>query len=441
MKRVAIISVALTRTLPAGRWSRPVIAALRRPAPRLSMRSARGSRSRPVRSARSPPGVRSNSRASTRSSSLVRRRPTVVALMPSCGAAAPACRRAGSRGSSGGRPSRACLQNRRVSLQPCRERSALDTAPWRKEAACRCERSSLPDKPFVVETPALVAQDDFVLGATLYRPKAGRVGTVIVHGATAVPARATTGASPSFARAPGLRVLTYDYRGIGGSRPGALRGFRARHERLGAARRRRCAPARARALSGRAGGDRRPQLRRPADRPARRSARRLRGALLVGAQLGYYGHWPTRSTGCGSGSCGARWCRTLTASFGYLPGQAGLGEDLPRGVARRVGALVQQPGLPACRDHPDARARLAALRSADAVLQLHRRHASRPRAPWSAARAPAGAQLEHRQHPIRAFRRRSDRPLRLLPAALRAHAVARGRALLNDVCWPTASRT
>src|SRR5687768_10537965 len=119
------------------------------------------------------------------------------------------------------------LQNCRLSLRSCcRRRMELPCTIACKEVVMQIESAVAADKPFVIETPALVASDDFALGAALYRPKGEALGTVIVHGATAVPSGYYRRFAEFLAH-HGLRVLTYDYRGIGRSRPEALRGFRA----------------------------------------------------------------------------------------------------------------------------------------------------------------------------------------------------------------------
>ena len=71
------------------------------------------------------------------------------------------------------------------------------------------------------------ARDGFALAATRYRPAAAAAGTDIVSSATAVPRRYYRHFSAALA-ARGFEVLTYDYRGIGDSRPASLRGFDAR---------------------------------------------------------------------------------------------------------------------------------------------------------------------------------------------------------------------
>jgi predicted alpha/beta hydrolase len=72
----------------------------------------------------------------------------------------------------------------------------------------------------------VTAEDGYVLAATLYEAP-GADTAVLVNSATAVPRRFYQ----RFARylqQQGWSVLTYDYRGIGGSKPPSLRGFGAR---------------------------------------------------------------------------------------------------------------------------------------------------------------------------------------------------------------------
>lgn len=74
----------------------------------------------------------------------------------------------------------------------------------------------------------LPAMDGYPLGATLYvSGEAPPVGVVLVHSATAIPARHYAAFASALA-GRGLVVLTYDYRGIGASRSARLRGFGAR---------------------------------------------------------------------------------------------------------------------------------------------------------------------------------------------------------------------
>lgn len=71
----------------------------------------------------------------------------------------------------------------------------------------------------------VAAQDGYPLAATLFQPEHPR-GLVLLSSATAVR-RQYYRHFAEFLRQAGLVVLTYDYRGIGDSRPGRLRGFAA----------------------------------------------------------------------------------------------------------------------------------------------------------------------------------------------------------------------
>lgn len=67
------------------------------------------------------------------------------------------------------------------------------------------------------------AEDGFVLGATLFLPRGAKRHAVLINSATAVPRRIYRKFAGYLARR-GSAVLTYDYRGIGDSRPRALVG-------------------------------------------------------------------------------------------------------------------------------------------------------------------------------------------------------------------------
>jgi predicted alpha/beta hydrolase len=217
------------------------------------------------------------------------------------------------------------------------------------------ESSLAADKPFTIEQPDLIARDAFALGAALFLPKGRALGTVIVHGATAVPSGYYRRFAEFLAH-HGLRVLTYDYRGVGSSRPRALRGFRASMSdwaKLDAeaahALVQREFPGQPLATVGHSFGG---QLIGLLD-----AARDVRGSLLVGSQLGYFGHWDALDR-LRLGLIWRALVPTLTASFGYLPGQLGIGEDLPRGVAEEWASWCSSPEYLISHD-PDARERFA----------------------------------------------------------------------------------
>lgn len=214
--------------------------------------------------------------------------------------------------------------------------------------------ASTPETRSLSRRVRLVARDGFELGASVYEPLSPARGAVVLSGATAVPA-SYYGRFAEHLAASGLWVLTYDYRGIGDSKPGALRGFSANMTdwamldaaaALDLARREHGDDV---VLVGHSFGG---QVLGLLD-----DARAVRGAVLVGAQLGYFGHWPLAQRL----RLALVWKAVVpaaTSAFGYLPGRLGLGEDLPAGVAEEWAEWCSNPeylmGL-----HPAARPRFA----------------------------------------------------------------------------------
>lgn len=176
-----------------------------------------------------------------------------------------------------------------------------------------------------------------------------------MHGAAAVPSGYYRRFAEFLAR-HGLRALTYDYRGVGRSRPARLRGFRASMSdwaKLDASAAhglvRSLYPGEPVATVGHSFGGQLIGLLP--------EAREVRGSLLVGSQLGYYGHWGALDR-LRLGFIWRAMVPTLTASFGYLPGRAGLGEDLPRGVAEEWAKWCSSPDY-LISHQPEARERFA----------------------------------------------------------------------------------
>lgn len=83
----------------------------------------------------------------------------------------------------------------------------------------------LRGSPGNAESVSLTAQDGYHLAATRYRTQDTPLGRVVVAGATAVP-QGFYRRFAEFCVARGYEVWTLDYRGIGGSRPATLKGFR-----------------------------------------------------------------------------------------------------------------------------------------------------------------------------------------------------------------------
>jgi predicted alpha/beta hydrolase len=251
------------------------------------------------------------------------------------------------------------------------------------------------DKPFIVERPDLVTSDDFALGATLFQPKRDALGTVIVHSATATPSGYYRRYAESLAQ-HGLRVLTYDYRGIGLSRPRSLRGFRASmsdwalYDAAAAhALIRERFPGEPVATVGHSFGG---QLIGLLD-AARED---VRGTMLVAAQLGYCGHWAPLDRI----KLRFLWhaaVPALTATFGYLPGKAGLGEDLPRGVAEEWARWCTSPHY-LMSFYPEARARFASFDKPVLMYSFSDDEIAPPRAVEALLQVFSGAPVE--QHDI-----------------------------------------
>jgi predicted alpha/beta hydrolase len=205
-------------------------------------------------------------------------------------------------------------------------------------------------KPFTL--PAL---DGRPLAATLFEPQGVARGTLIVHGAAATPQRFYRGFA-RFLAEHHVRVVTYDYRGVGRSRPPSLRGYpatmtewarldaRAMHQDV--ARHYGDAPV---AMVGHSFGGQLVGLIE--------EARDVAGALFVGAQLGYYGYWPLAQRA----RLALLWhalVPALTTTLGYLPGRLGIGEDLPRGVAEEWARWCTHRDY-LIGENPDATARFA----------------------------------------------------------------------------------
>jgi predicted alpha/beta hydrolase len=189
-------------------------------------------------------------------------------------------------------------------------------------------------EPAVDERPLRIrAQDGYELGAVLYSVPTGAAPrrAVVLHGGAGIPARGYRRFARFLARS-GIPVLTYDYRGVGLSRPSALRGFQAviedwaeydcsaaigwlrehfqRAELVGIAH----------SLGALLFGG------------AHNAAEQAR-LILIGAHTGYYGDYlPVYRL-----PMAALWhglMPVLTRLIGYFPGRRlGLGDDIPAGVA------------------------------------------------------------------------------------------------------------
>jgi len=189
----------------------------------------------------------------------------------------------------------------------------------------------------------LSALDGFPLGAMLFSPPGGASprASLVILGATAVPQRHYDRYARWLA-ARGVQVLTFDYRGVGRSRPEKLRGFGATMSDWA------LLDARAALRWARAASPSTPQLALGHSFGGQIAGvldeyNEVDGALLVGSQMGFWRDWPRRDW---------PWLAFFffgivpvgTALAGYLPGALGLRTDMPAGVAREWTRWCRHPG-------------------------------------------------------------------------------------------------
>jgi predicted alpha/beta hydrolase len=192
----------------------------------------------------------------------------------------------------------------------------------------------------LAQDTVIPARDDYPLAATVFAPLERPRGTVLISSATAVPRKIYRGFATYLAER-GFAALTYDYRGVAGSRPHSLRGFKARMRdwaELDAAAAidhlRALWPAADLAIVGHSFGGQALGLAPNNDAVSR--------ALLVAAQAGHWRlfHAPEKYRVYVMMRCvGAPLARAL----GYIPGRLGIGEDLPRDVFLEWTDWVMKP--------------------------------------------------------------------------------------------------
>ena len=196
--------------------------------------------------------------------------------------------------------------------------------------------------PEAMQRVEFAARDGLTLVGTLFRSEAPNGAAVVIHAASGVK-QEYYGKFAAYLAERGFMTLTFDYRGIGRSRPKDLRGFDAHmrewatHDAAGALDLlgREAPGARVLVVGHSFGGQCLGIV--PGNE-------RYAALLAVASQSGYWRHWP------GLGRAGM-WLAThvilpgLSRTLGYFPAQRlGQGEDLPAGVAREWASWCRHPG-------------------------------------------------------------------------------------------------
>jgi len=182
--------------------------------------------------------------------------------------------------------------------------------------------------PDTITETTFPAGDGYPLAATTFLPAGAPKAAVVLSSATAVPRKIYRGFA-TYLAGRDFAVVTYDYRGIAGSRPPSLIGFPARMRdwatldataALDLARK--TWPAVPWLMVGHSFGGQTVGLVPNNIDIAR--------ALLIAAQAGYWRLFqsPEKYRVYAMLNAG----RLITRAFGYTPGWAGIGEDLPKGV-------------------------------------------------------------------------------------------------------------
>jgi len=181
----------------------------------------------------------------------------------------------------------------------------------------------------IINKMTIPCQDNFQLAGTVYESERNDK-IVIINTGTGILRRYYDGFA-QFLCENGFTVVTYDYRGIGDSRPQSLRGFAVTMHEWGQKdiasviewSQQKFQPTRLFIVGHSAGG----QLVGFAA-----NNHLIDAMVFVAAQNGYWGHWPMPQRFVYAGLW--HFMPVLANVWGYLPSKPlGLGEDLPRGVA------------------------------------------------------------------------------------------------------------
>ena len=185
------------------------------------------------------------------------------------------------------------------------------------------------------------AADGYRLAATVFEPALPHRGAVLIASATAVP-RGYYAKFARFLAEQGFKAITFDYRGIGGSKPaGGLRGFPARMREWASLDLVAAVDYAEGLAQGKPllyvghsfGGQALGQL------PNNHKVSR---ALFAASQIGYWKLFPAPEKYRVWLSLRVLGPLAYTI-FGYVPGKMGMGEDLPKGVFREWAGWCMKP--------------------------------------------------------------------------------------------------
>lgn len=180
-----------------------------------------------------------------------------------------------------------------------------------------------------IEDTTIAAGDGYKLAATVFAPLAAPRAAALISSATAVPRKIYRGFA-SYLAERGLVALTYDYRGVGGSRPQTLKGFPVRMREwatldvaAAVAHMRRAWPDLPLLYVGHSFGGQALGLIANNGEVSR--------AYFVSAQAAYWRQMPAPESYRVYLMMNVLG-RAAAHAVGYVPGWTGIGEDLPKGV-------------------------------------------------------------------------------------------------------------